>query len=154
MKARKMDFESLEQLMLDLLKGTRASRTTLRLEIPELDIFLDKIVAEATADGVRELKGNTEIKNLRQTVETVKHMDQHLEMIVQSDCKTAVPTVPSKLIEHYGVTAQMLCPIVSDKKMIGVISVHHNDGIREWSKGDIAALQDANTKVMQALTGD
>lgn len=151
MNAKQINFEFLEKLMSDLLRNTKASRTTLRLEIPENEISLDTIIAESTAQGVKELKGNTEIKNLRQTVETVKYMDQHLEILVQGDCKTAFPTVPSKLIERYGVTAQMLCPVVNNEEMIGVISVHYNDGIREWSKEDIEALKDANVKVIQAL---
>ena len=108
------------------------------------------MAAEALAPGVRTLRDDTSITNLRE-VPTVRFLDEERRLLVQNDCLTADPAVPRKLIELYGVKAQMLGPLVREDDLIGVISVHHNLGPREWSARDIEALQEAVHRVQQTL---
>src|SRR5690606_26206189 len=46
----------LDVILADLLKATSASRTTIRLDIPELNIGVDDVYAEASAPGVSSLR--------------------------------------------------------------------------------------------------
>ena len=70
---------------------------------------------------------------------------------MQNDCLTADPTVPQKLIDLYGVKAQMLGPLVRDDHLIGVVSVHYIPGLREWSDKDVDALREAIERTQQEL---
>jgi maleate isomerase len=70
---------------------------------------------------------------------------------VQNDCLADDLAPPSELIEHYGVKAQMLAPIVRDDRLVGVISVHYAPGPRDWSSENVAVLQEAVERVQRAL---
>lgn len=139
-----------QEVLDDLLEATSSSRTTIRLDSPSDGFHLDAVAAEALAAGIRTLKDDTLITNLRE-VPTVRFLDEERRLLVQNDCLTADPEVPRKLIELYGVKAQMLGPLLREGDLIGVISVHHNLGPREWSARDIEALQDAVHRVQQTL---
>jgi maleate isomerase len=144
-------YEELQKIMESLLKSTDASRTTIRLDIPELELALETVVAEGIAPGVNSLKGDKIITDMRKTVAPVMYLEEHRKILVQDDCMTAIPAPPQKLIEYYGVKAQMLAPIIEETLMIGVLSVHYNLGSRHWSEQDIAALQAAAERVEQVL---
>ena len=151
MRKNVISYDLLDQIMETLLQSTTASRTTLRLDISATGVTMNEITAEAVAPGIVALKGGTEISDVRKTVKPVMHMVEHKTMLVQNDCATAIPEPPEKLMSYYGVKAQMLSPIVVDDEVQGVISVHYNDGPREWSGEDIAALELATAEVKKAL---
>ena len=141
---------SLHEIMEDLLGATAASRTTLRLDLPDQDSGLDGVVAEALAPGVRSLRNDTSIRNLR-GVSTVRFLEEQRRVLVQNDCLADDLAPPAELIEHYGVKAQMLAPIVRDDRLAGVISVHYAPGPRDWSSEDVAVLQEAVERVQREL---
>jgi maleate isomerase len=141
---------SLQEILEDLLRATAASRTTLRLDLPDQDSGLDTVVAEALAPGVRSLKDDTSIRNLR-GASTVRFLEEHGRVLVQNDCLADDPAPPPELIEHYGVKAQMLAPIVREDRLEGVISVHYAPGPRDWSSEDVAVLQEAVERVRREL---
>lgn len=141
---------ALQRILEDLLESTSASRTTIRLDSASNNLHLDAVAAEALAPGVRSLKDDTSITNLR-GAPTVRFLEEERRLLVQNDCLTADPAVPRKLIELYGVKAQMLGPLVSEDDMIGVISVHYNLGPRKWSAEDADALQDAIRRAQREL---
>jgi maleate isomerase len=141
---------SLQEIMEDLLGATAASRTTLRLDLPDRDSGLDTVVAEALAPGVRSLRDDTSIRNLR-GVSTVRFLEEQRRVLVQNDCLADDLAPPSELIEVYGVKAQMLAPIVRDDRLAGVISVHYAPGPRVWSTEDVAVLQEAVERVQREL---
>ena len=140
----------LQEIMEDLLRATDASRTTLRLDMPEQDAGLDTVVAEALAPGVRSLCDDTSIRKLR-SVSTVRFLEEQRRVLVQNDCLADDLAPPSELIEVYGVKAQMLAPIVRDDRLVGVISVHYAPGPRDWSSENVAVLQEAVERVQRAL---
>jgi GAF domain-containing protein len=142
---------ALQKIMEDLLELTSASRTTVRLDMPSENFHLDTVAAEALASGVRSLRNDTSITNLRE-VPTVQFLEKERRILVQDDCLTADPTVPRNLIDFYGVKAQMLGPLVRDDQLIGLISVHYTPSSREWSEKDVEALQDAIQRTQQELT--
>lgn len=139
-------------VMETLLETTDASRTTLRLDLPEINVTVDTIIAEATAHGAISLKGSKSITDLRNTVAPVKYLAEHLKILVQDDCLNATPAPPPSLIEHYGVKAQMLGPVIENGSLIGVISVHYNLGVRHWSEQDVEHLRQAMAQISDILS--
>ena len=141
---------SFQEIMEDLLGSADASRTTLRLDLPDQDAGLDAVVAEALAPGVRSIRDDTSIRNLRD-VSTVRFLEEQRRPLVQNDCLADDLAPPSELIELYSVKAQMLAPIVRDDRLIGVISVHYVPGTRDWSSEDVAALREAAERVQREV---
>jgi maleate isomerase len=139
-----------QEILEDLLDSTGASRTTVRLDLADKNFHLDTVAAEALAPGVRSLKDDTSINDLRK-VPTYEFVEKERRILVQNDCLTADPAPPRALIDFYGVKAQMLGPIVRDGRMIGIISVHYTPGPREWGEEDVAALQGALERVQRTL---
>jgi maleate isomerase len=139
-----------QEILEDLLRSTDASRTTLRLDLSDQDSGLDAVVAEALAPGVRSMRDDTSIRNLR-NVSTVRFLEEQRRPLVQNDCAADDLAPPEELIELYGVKAQMLAPIVREDRLVGVISVHHAPGPRDWSAEDVAALREATERVQRDL---
>jgi maleate isomerase len=129
-----------------LLQATGASRVTLRLDTPG-EVY--PVVAEACAPGVRSIKGATEI-DLRRA-KTFQFLERERRVLVQADCLVDEPAVPPALIELYGVRAQMLAPLVSGGRLVGIVSVHHAGWPRKWTEAEIAALEAAAARARSAL---
>ena len=45
----------------------------------------------------------------------------------------------------------MLAPIVRGGQLVGIVSVHHAPGPREWEPDDIAALERARDEILAGL---
>ena len=133
----------------DLLSATAASRTTLRLDLPDKDLHVDRVVAEAVAAGVRSIGDDSSID--QRALPTVMFLEEERRPLVQDDCLAADPAPPQALIDLYGVKAQMLGPLVRDDRLIGWISVHYTLGSREWSDEDVEALREAIERTQQEL---
>jgi GAF domain-containing protein len=133
----------------DLLSATAASRTTLRLDLPEKDLHVDRVAAEAVAAGVRSIGDDSSID--QRALPTVMFLEEERRPLVQDDCLAADPAPPQALIDLYGVKAQMLGPLVRDDRLIGWISVHYTLGSREWSDEDVEALREAIERTQQEL---
>jgi maleate isomerase len=139
-----------QKIIEDLLRSTGASRTTLRLDLPDQDAGLDEVVAEALMPGVRSIRGDTSIRNLRDS-SPIRFLDEQRTPLVQEDCSMADPAPPPELIESYGVRAQMVAPLVRDDGLIGAISVHYVPGPRRWSAQDLVALKEATERAQREL---
>jgi len=139
-----------QKILEDLLRATDASRTTLRLDLSDQAAGLDAVVAEALAPGVRSIRDDTSIRNLR-GVSTVRFLEEQRRVLMQNDCLADDLAPPSELIELYGVRAQMLAPIVREDRLAGVVSVHYAPGPRNWSSEDVAVLQEAVERVQREL---
>ena len=130
----------------DLLRSTRASRSTLRLDTPGKDF---PVVAEACADGVRSIAQEVSIS--QRGAATAQRLMETGEPLIQADCARADPPPPQELLTVYGVQAQMLGPISQDGRVVGWLSVHYAPSTREWSDDDVAALKQAVARVQDAL---
>ena len=139
-----------QEILENLLRSTGASRTTLRLDLSDQDAGLDVVAAEALAPGVRSLREDSSIRNLRD-VSTVRFLETQRRLLVQNDCSADDLAPPPELIELYGVKAQMLAPIVREDRLVGVLSVHYAPGPRDWSAEDVAALREATERVQREL---
>jgi len=133
-----------------LLVSTGASRTTLRLENDEGGF---PVVAEACADGVRALRGDERIVDLR-AAPTFIALDRDRTILLQEDLEHADPAPPPMLIARYGARAQMLAPLVRDDRLVGIVSVHETSGPRRWREQDVRALKAAVIAMAGALGAD
>ncbi len=139
-----------QEILENLLRSTGASRTTLRLDLSDQDAGLDAVAAEVLAPGVRSLREDSSIRNLRD-VSTVRFLETQRRPLVQNDCSADDLAPPPELIELYGVKAQMLAPIVREDRLVGVLSVHYAPGPRDWSAEDVAALREATERTQREL---
>src|SRR5690606_19684275 len=139
----------LDVILADLLKATSASRTTIRLDIPELNIGVDDVYAEASAPGVSSLRLDSSLN--QRSLGTVQWMDKHKQLLVQPDCINAEVPPPKALMGVYGVKAQTLSPLIWRDQLLGWISVHYIPGTREWSDADLDALRSASAKAKDLL---
>jgi maleate isomerase len=130
-----------EQILLELLAGTDATRTTVRLDVAALRFHVDDVVAEARQPGLASLKGVTSID--QRAAPSVRFLERERRILVQDDCAAATDAPPPELLRLYGVRAQMLGPVIRDGALTGWFSVHETRGPRAWRPGDIAALEHA-----------
>jgi twitching motility protein PilJ len=56
-----------------------------------------------------------------------------------------------KTLEEYGVKANLIAPIVIDKKLYGLLIAHQCDAPRKWQKGEIKLLEQVANQVSVAL---
>ena len=139
----------LDTILRELLDATSASRTTIRMDVPNMGFYVDDVVTEALSPGALSLKGVTSID--QRQAPTVKWLERERRVLVQNDFASGDPAPPPALIEIYGAKAQMLGPVICKDDMIGWISVHYTDGPREWQGKDIEALETAMNLVRQEL---
>jgi maleate isomerase len=126
----------------ELLRETRASRTTLRLEQPGGDF---PVVAEALAAGTRSIRGEAGIA-VRDSA-TFVYLDRERRPLIVDDCRTSDPPTPQQLMEFYGVRAEMVAPLVEDGRIVGIVSVHLAGETRDWSAAEIRALERAAERI-------
>jgi maleate isomerase len=128
-----------QAILNNLLSATNASRSTLRLDVPERGFNVSGVVAEALAPGINSIAAATSIN--QRASGTATWLENNRKILVQNDTANAVPSPPPQLIQIYGTRAQMMAPVVRGKNMTGWISVHYNVSAREWSAADLAALE-------------
>jgi maleate isomerase len=131
----------------NLLSGTSADRTTLRIDLPGQDLHVDLTAGEAVARGVRPIRRDGSLDQRR--LNTVLWLERHRRPLVQPHFR-ADPAPPDALVEVYGVNAQMLAPIERRGGLAGWLSVHSLRE-REWSEADQNALAEATWRVHDAL---
>ena len=128
-------------IVAELRAKTNASRTTLRLDDDERGFRVAGVVAEALGPGVKSIAAETSVQ--QRISATVSHLDKYRKILVQNDCAAAEPRPPQELMHVYGTKAQMMAPIVRQGKMVGWLSVHYNPAVREWTRDDVDALEEA-----------
>jgi maleate isomerase len=139
----------LEKTMSELLRTTFASRTTLRMDVPEHHCHVDTVCAEALAPGIPTLKLNSSID--QRSTATAQWLEANGQMLIQNDSVNADVKSPQALMSVYGVKAQMLAPLILQDRLIGWISVHYVSGTRVWGAQDITALSHAIENVRTLL---
>jgi maleate isomerase len=121
----------------DLLAATGADRVTVRADLPELELHVDRVAAEACGAGVSSLAAEGSID--QRALDTVRWLDRHRMVLVQPDFAEP-PFPPTALIDAYGVQAQMLAPLVAGGALVGWVSVHHCQ-VRRWSMEDVRTVR-------------
>ena len=128
------DFQSaVDQLHADLGAG----RIILRLERPGA---FYPVVAEALAPGIRSVATGPE-PDFSQAA-TFLFVTQEKRPLVQDEVLGHPLSPPADIVGHYGVTSQLLLPVVRGDRFVGVVGIHMGEGTRVWSDQDLA---DADT---------
>ena len=138
-----------QPLLENLLKVTGASRTTLRLDLPERNLHVDRVAGEAFAAGVKSIRSDSSLDQW--AMPTVKWIAEHRRPLIQDDFATNSPAVSPALVAVYGVQAQMLGPVLRTGGMVGWISVHQVGRPRRWSEAERQLLIAACASVEEIL---
>ena len=142
----------LGEILAALRDATRAARVTFRVDLPERGLHCNDVAAEALAPGVKSLRGQTAID--QRAAGSIRWLDDSKRPLVQNDLRGHVePAPPPELMSIFGVTAQMLGPVVRGGALTGWISVHVEGGPRQWTEADVRALASAIDRVQHELDG-
>jgi maleate isomerase len=143
---------SLEQVLIDTLGATKAGRVTLRVLV-DGRAGDDELMCEVLGDGATSMAGYQPSLGGVESG-TRQHLRRSLSSIVQNDVLTDGPKPPQALVDRFGVRAQILAPLVRDRQLLGWVSVHHLAKPRVWTAHDIAAADDAASRVQTLLFGE
>jgi GAF domain-containing protein len=139
---------TLEDALRDLLESTRASRVTLRRDLPGESAF--PVVAEALAPGVESLREERSVHLPSQPVvlELLRG-----RQVVQDDAADAYddPAFQRMLEVYGGLAAQIVTPVMRDGTLEAIVSVHQLGAPRRWTDDEIAAATRAAERVGKLL---
>lgn len=139
---------TLEDALRDLLESTRASRVTLRRDLPGESAF--PVVAEALAPGVESLREERSVHLPSQPVvlELLRG-----RQVVQNDAADAYddPAFQRMLEVYGGLAAQIVTPVMRDGTLEAIVSVHQLGVPRRWTDDEIAAATRAAERVGELL---
>ena len=140
--------DAVEEVLARLLADTRASRVTLRQDLPGDYAF--PVTHEALADGVQSLR---EERTVHLPTQPVVLELQQGRQVVQDDCRAAYddPAFQQMLDTYGGLAAQIVTPIFDGDRLRAVVSLHQLWQCRKWSDQDVAAASSAAEEVGRLL---
>jgi hypothetical protein len=139
----------LRAVLRELLAATGAGRATVRLDMPDRRLHVDRVAAELVTAGVGPIGNDATLDQW--AMPTVQFIAREHQTLVQNDVRADGPPVSPALIELYGVAAQMLQPLLAEGRMYGWISVHEVGQPRRWRGADVAALERASVAVQNII---
>lgn len=124
------------ELLEQLLRTTRASRVTLRRDVPGPTAF--PVVEEALAPGVGSLRDERSVHLPSQPV--VMEV-QAGRQVVQDDCAAACDdgAFQAMLVAYGGLAAQIVTPVLVEGRLEAILSVHQLGAPRRWEPTEVAA---------------
>lgn len=139
---------ALDDVLRDLLETTRASRVTLRRDVPGESPF--PVVAEALAPGVGSLRGE---RSVHLPTQPVVLEIQRGRQVVQDDAAAAYddPAFQRMLEAYGGLAAQIVTPVVRDGRLEAILSLHQLGARRHWTDDEVAAATHAAERVGELL---
>jgi GAF domain-containing protein len=138
----------LDDVLRDLLETTRASRVTLRRDVPGGSPF--PVVAEALAPGVGSLRDERSVHLPTQPVVLEVRRGRQ---VVQDDAAAAYedPAFQQMLEAYGGLAAQIVTPVVRDGRLEAILSLHQLGARRHWTDDEVAAATRAAERVGELL---
>ena len=138
----------IDAILEGLLRDTKASRVTLRQDLPGDYAF--PVTHEALAPGVGSLRDEHTVDLRSQPV--VRELATGRQ-VVQPDCRAAFdePAFHAMLATYGGLAAQIVTPVFSGDRLAAIVSLHQLGEPRVWSHEDVAACTDAATRVAAEL---
>jgi GAF domain-containing protein len=131
-----------------LLRDTRASRVTLRQDVPGDYGF--PVTHEALAPGVGSLREERTVDLRTQPV--VRELATGRQ-VVQPDSRAAFddPAYQTMLATYGGLAAQIVTPVFSGERLTAIVSLHQLGEPRAWTERDVTACTDAAARVAALL---
>jgi GAF domain-containing protein len=138
----------IDALLQDLLAMTRASRVTLRQDVPGDYAF--PVTHETLARGAQSLR---EERTVDLKTQPVVALLKDGRQVVQDDCRTAFddPAFHQMLETYGGLAAQIVTPIVREGRLVAIVSLHQLGNPRRWTEGEIAAASLTARRVGELL---
>jgi maleate isomerase len=151
MTAKEAFLGNVEAILKTLLDETNASRTTLRIDLPQLGLHVNAPAAEALAPGVHSIKDKTSLD--QRNAVAVKWLEKNRRVFVENDClNTTADVAPEhEVTDVYGIRSEMVAPVIRNGHLIGWVSVHNTRGPHQWTKGEIAAIEAACAKIRSQI---
>lgn len=139
---------ALHAVLEELLSATRASRVTLRRDLPGETAF--PVVEEALAAGVATLRGE---RSVHLPTQPVVQEVQRGRQVVQDDCARAYddPDFQRMLATYGGLAAQIVTPVVAGDRLEAILSVHQLGEPRRWTEEEVTAAAEAARRVAALL---
>jgi GAF domain-containing protein len=141
---------ALEAIISSVRAQVGVDRCTLRLDVPG-EYF--PVVYESRTSDARTLIGDREVSLQGQPV--VEAILSGVDQVVQPNTTTASedPAFRAMLRHYGGLGAQIVTPVRDHGSLLGIISLHHLGGPREWSKAEKDAAFDA-VELVRRLVAD
>ena len=138
----------IDAVLQQLLDETRASRVTLREDVPGDYAF--PVTREALAPGGSSLRGERTVDLRTQPV--VLEL-QRSAQVVQDDSASAYddPSYQRMLETYGGLAAQIVTRVVTDGSLAGIVSLHQLGSARRWTESEIAACRRAAARLGELL---
>ncbi len=140
--------DALEAIVSALRASVGVNRCTLRLDVAG-EYF--PVVHESRTTDAGTLIGDREVSLQGQPV--VEAILGGATQVVQPDTATASedPAFQAMLAHYGGLGAQIVTPVRDQGKLLGIISLHHLGGSREWSRGERETALDAAELVRRLI---
>ena len=148
---RTLSAAALQAIVSALRESVGVDRCTLRLEV-EGEYF--PVVYEARTPNAATLIGDREISLQGQPV--VEAILSGAEQVVQPDT-AAASNDPAfqRMLRHYGgLGAQIVTPVREGERLLGIISLHHLGGTREWDERELSLAREGTRLVARLLRGE
>ena len=134
----------IDPILARLLRDLRASRVTLRQDLPGDYAF--PVTHEALADGVSSLLRERTVDLRNQPV--VRELLRGRQ-VVQPDCVAAFddPAFQRMLETYGGLSAQIVTPVFVGEGLAAILSLHELGAPRGWTERDAAACTQAAARL-------
>jgi maleate isomerase len=142
---------ALQAIVSTLRESVGVDRCTLRLDVPG-EYF--PVVYEALAPSAGTLIGDRDVSLRGQPV--VEAILSGVDQVVQSDsaAASADPAFQRMLVHYGGLGAQIVTPSRADGRLLGIISLHHLGGTREWSERELSLARSGAELVARLVQAD
>jgi len=137
--------DEIDAILAELLAETRASRVTLRRDLPGDYAF--PVTNEALAPGVSSLRDEHTVDLRTQPVALEVAAGRQ---VVQDDSATAFddPAFHRMRAIYGGLAAQIVSPVARDGGVVaGIVSVHQLGSPRHWTDTEVEACREAATRL-------
>ena len=140
----KETFAAFRRIAEQLRTGTRASRTTIRVDCDALGLEMETVAVESRDESAPTLRDGAAVRWLATNRRT----------FVMEDCLN--PWDPEVAPENYviglyGIRSEMVAGVFRRDAMVGIISVHFTRGARTWSDEEVAMIEAACREVRTIL---
>lgn len=136
------------RVLADVLAATGADRATVRVDLPEYGLHVDRAAGVALREGVRPARCDDSPGRRRSAA--VQWLERNRAPLVQRHVGEAPCLQGEGGGSHGGVRARMMGPVERDGALAGWVCVHSTEE-RSWSDADVAALTTATTRINTAV---
>jgi GAF domain-containing protein len=139
---------TLEDVLRDLLESTRASRVTLRRDVPGGQPF--PVVEEILAPGVGSIRRESSVHLPSQPV--VLEVQRGVQVVQDDSARAYDDPAFLRMLEAYGgLAAQIVTPVMRDGRLEAIVSLHQLGEPRAWTAEEVSAASLAAERVGELL---